>query len=120
MNKELKKRLIFYPCFFIVIGVSSYLWGPAFVQSRNMKQAQQEIELIKQELGTDPRFSELAFLRSTSNLGKDIIIKGSVPDESSLNYLKSLMGKKISDKFVIRFIVQVQQGSRELSPTEVE
>ena len=120
MNKELKKRLIFYPCFFIVIGVSSYLWGPSFVQSRNMKQARQEIAAVKKELSADSRFSELMFLQSTANLGKDIIIKGSVPDTSSLNYLKSLMEKKISDKFVVKFFVQVQQDTGELNSPEVE
>lgn len=120
MNKQLKKRLIFYPCFFVVISVCSYLWGPIFVQSRNMKQARQEIAAVKRELSADSRFSELMFLQSTADMGKDIIIKGSVPDESSLDYLKSLMGKKISDKFVVRFIVQVQQDTGELNLPEME
>jgi hypothetical protein len=120
VNRELKKRLIFYLCLFIVIGVPVYLWGPGPVQSRNMKQAKKEIAAVKKELSTDPRFSELMFLQSTADLGKIVMVKGDVPDKSSLTDLKSLMEKEISEKFTIRYFVSVQGDSVEPNQPEIE
>ncbi|MCP4263248.1 MAG: hypothetical protein GY774_37930 [Planctomycetes bacterium] len=126
MNKEIKKRLIFYPCLFTVIGVSAYLWGPVLVQSRNMRQARQEIESVKKELETDTRFSQLTTSAQTINLGRDIIVRGSVPNRQSLDYLKLLMEKKISSKYRIRYFVKIQEDSNmsgqspEVKPVEAK
>ncbi|MBN1806986.1 MAG: hypothetical protein JW837_17190 [Sedimentisphaerales bacterium] len=113
MNQEIKKRLIFYPCLFTVIGVSAYLWGPALVQSRNMRQARQEIELVKKELETDTRFSQLKFGVGTANLGRDIYVWCDFPDKQSLEYLKALMKKIISQKFSVSYFVNITEDSNE-------
>jgi hypothetical protein len=110
MKQEIKKRLIFYPCLFTVIGVSAYLWGPAFVQSRNMRQARREIDSVKKELETDTRFSQLKIGVGTANLGRDIYVRGDIPDKHSLEYLKSLMEKRISSKYKVRYFVGIKEN----------
>jgi len=113
MKQEIKKRLIFYPCLFTVIGVSAYLWGPAPVQSRNMRQARREIGLVKKELESDTRFPQLMIGVNTSNLGKDIIVRGDIPDKQSFEYLKSLIEKKISSKYEVRYFLKIPKDSNE-------
>ncbi len=110
MNKEIKKRLIFYPCLFTVIGISTY-WWPGPVQWRNMRQARREIDSVQKELEGDARFSQLKIGVGTANLGRDIYVRGEIPDQQSFEYLKSLMGKKISSKFRIRYFVKISEDS---------
>jgi len=113
VKKEIKKRLIFYPCLFTVIGISTY-WWPGPVQSRNIRQAQREIDLVKKELEGDTRFSQLTMGVGTANLGRDIYVRGSVPDKQGSEYLKSLMEKRISSKFRVRYFVRIQEDSNKV------
>jgi len=119
MNKEIKKRLIFYPCLFAVIGISAYLWGPYPVQSRNMRQAWREIDSVKKELEGDARFSTIMIGVGTANLGKDIYVRGDIPDQQSLEHLKSLMKKRISPKFRVRYFLKIPEDSnKSVQPSE--
>lgn len=118
MKQELKKRLIFYPCLFIAIGVSAYLWWPGPVQWRNMRQARREIDSVKKELERDTRFSQLTVGVGTVNLGRDILVRGSVPTQSSVDYLKSLMEQRISPKFSVRYFVQVEDSNKSVQSSE--
>lgn len=108
MNKEIKKRLIFYPCLFTVIGISTY-WWPGPVQWRNMRQARREIDSVKKELEGDARFSPIMIGVGTANLGRDIYVRGDIPDQQSLEYLKSRIEKKISPKYRVRYIVKISE-----------
>jgi hypothetical protein len=92
----------------IAFIVSAYLWGPDIVQYKNMRQAQREINLLKEELMTDIRFSELIILSGSGSLGRDIIVEGSVPGKSSADYLKSLMKKRISPKFLVKYFLDIK------------
>ena len=74
-----------------------------------MRQAKQEISSIENYLESDTRYSQLTIGVGTSNHGKDILVFGSVPDRSSLDYLKSLMEQNISPKFRVRFRVDIQK-----------
>lgn len=118
MKQELKKRLIFYPCLFISIGVSAYLWWPGPVQWRNMRQARREIDSVKKKLERDTRFSQLTIGVGTVNLGRDILVRGSVPTQSSVDYLKSLMEQRISPKFSVRYVVQVEDSNKSVQSSE--
>lgn len=88
--------------------VSAYLWGPDIVQYKNMRQAQREINSLKKELAYDIRFSELIVLSGTGSLGKDIIVEGSVLGKSSADYLKSLMKRRISPKFLVKYSLDIK------------
>jgi hypothetical protein len=110
VNKEIKKRLIFYSCLFTVIGISTY-WWPGPVQSRNMRQAGREIESVKKELETDTRFSQLKIGLSTADLGRNIYVRGNIPNQHSLEYLESLMKKRISPKFRIKYFLRIPEES---------
>lgn len=108
MKQKLKKVLVFCLYSLITIGVSA-CWGQAWVRSRNIRQAQRELDVVKKELGSDTRFSELLFLVSTTNLGNDIKVMGSVPDQACLDYLKLLFKMQISPKFNIMYSVDIKQ-----------
>ena len=77
-----------------------------------MRQAQREIDSVKKELEGDARFSQLR-IGVRTNLGRDIFVGGSVPDQQSLDYLKSLMKKRISQKFRVRYRVKIPEESNE-------
>ncbi|MDT8303447.1 MAG: hypothetical protein RQ760_18350 [Sedimentisphaerales bacterium] len=119
MKKEIKKRLIFYPFLFTVIGISTY-WWPGPVQWRNMRQARREIDSVKKELEGDARFSPIMIGVGTVNLGRDIYVRGDIPDQQSLEYLKSLIEKKISPKYRVRYIVKIQENSNTSEPSSEE
>ena len=107
MNWNIKKRLIFYPCLILGILIPGYIWGPGPVQSRNMRRARRELGRVKKQLENDPRFSQVRMGVSTVNLGRGIFVLGNVPDQESLNYLKSLMAQSISGKFKVAYVVQI-------------
>ena len=118
MNKEIKKRLIFYPCLFTVIGISTY-WWPGPVQRRNLRQAQREIDSVKKELESDTRFSQLKIGVGTANLGRYIYVRGHIPEQQSLEYLKSLMKNGISPKFLVRYFLKIPEDSnKSVQPSE--
>ena len=95
---------------FIAIVLSSFFWG-APGQSRNMRQAQRQIVKVKEHLRGDPRFVDIQMLQSTADLGRRILVRGNVPDQSSLEYLKSVMGQQISRKFKVFYYVGINEKS---------
>ena len=72
-----------------------------------MRQARRELGRVKKQLENDPRFSQVRMGVSTVNLGRGIFVLGNVPDQESLNYLKSLMAQSISGKFKVAYIVRI-------------
>lgn len=120
MKQKFKKWLMFCLCSLIAIGISG-CWGLASVRSRNIRQAQRELDVVKKELGSDTRFSELMFLVSTTNLGDNIVVAGSVPDQASLDYLKLLIKMEISTKFNVRYSVDIKQEyDKSIQPVEAD
>ena len=117
MKQKLKKVLFFCLCLLITISVSA-CWGMAWVRSGNIRQAQRELDVVKKELGSDTRFSELMFFVSTTRLGDDIVVAGSIPDQASLDYLKLLIKMEISPKFNVRYSVDIRQDY-DKQPVEV-
>jgi len=107
MKRNMKRQIIFV-CLLIAFIMSAYLWGPVVVQYKNMRQAQREIESLKKELMFDIRFSELIIHSDKGSLGKDIVVKGSVFGQSSANYLKSLIKKRISPKFLVKYSIHIK------------
>jgi len=101
-----KNRLLLYLSIIIAVIISSFFWG-APGQSLNLKQARRQIDSVKKELAGDPRFSDLQFLQSTSHLGKRIIVRGSLPDQASLEQLLAVMRQRISPKFEVGYAVDV-------------
>lgn len=108
MKQEMKKRLIFYFSLLIVTILLIYLLSPAPGPTRNMRQAQSEISSVEEVFEFDSRFSDLDISPGTGGRGTDIWIMGSVPDQESMDYLKSLMKKRFSDKFQLQYHVQIK------------
>lgn len=117
MKKEKKKRLIFYFSVLIITILLIYLLSPSPGPTRNMMQAQDEIDSIEEVIHFDSRFSKLDISPGSGGHGTDIWIMGAVPDQESMDYLKSLLSKKISEKFSIQYHVQIEQNMKE--PNEV-
>jgi hypothetical protein len=103
-----KKRLLLYLCIFSAVILSSFLWGwPG--QELNWRTSRKEIKNVKTELEGDPRFSNLKIMTGTTNLGRDIWVIGSVPDEAGVEYLKMVMKQKISPKFNVIYKIRVEK-----------
>ncbi len=110
MKQELKKRYIYYICFFIVIGMLTYMLSPAPEPTKNMREAQGEIDSIEKVIEFDSRFSELNVSPSAGGSGTDIWITGRVPDKESIDYLKSIIEKRISEKFNLQYHIQIKEN----------
>lgn len=108
LRANFKHRLILYSGICITIVLSSFYWG-APGQSRNMRQARRQIDSVKEHLKDDPRFADLKFLQSTADLGRKIIVLGTVPDQASFEHLKSVMHQRISQKFRVGLGVEVKE-----------
>lgn len=101
-----KSRLLIYAGIIITFIASSFFWGwPG--QSLNMRQARRELDSVKEELAGDPRFEDLHMLQSTADLGRWAAIRGRVPDQASLEHLKSVIERRMSPKFKVRYWVKV-------------
>lgn len=101
---------MFYSAIVIAIAIvlSSFYWG-APGPSWNMRQAHRQIVSVKEYLRDDPRFADVKFLQSTADLGRKIIVRGNVPDQASFEYLKSVMNQRISHKFRVGYVVDVNE-----------
>ena len=117
MKQELQKRYIFYIFFFIVIGSLTYLLSPAPAPTKNMRQAQGEIDTIEEVIEFDSRFSELKVSPSAGGSGTDIWITGRVPDKESMDYLKNIVEKRISEKFNLQYHIQIEQNPEDPNKT---
>jgi len=96
--------------FFVMVAaliISSFFWGSPG-QSRNMRQVGEEIQKLKEKLEGDVRFSEVLFLTSTANMGKNLYIDGTVADEACLEELKKLIESDVAVKFSIVYQVEVE------------
>ena len=103
MNDRLKKnvstRVVVYSLL-AVFAIYAIFFGPAAVQSRNMKRASSIGKQIKASLRNDAAYSDLQILYSTGNLGRDIRIKGYVPTEAQLRLLKELINTEFQDDVI--------------------
>jgi hypothetical protein len=107
-NIKIKNRLALYLGIFTAIILSSFFWGwPG--QEIHMRRARKELDVVKKELEGDSRFSELKMGVGTMDLGRRILVRGTVPDYESLQYLKSVMGRNVSPKFNVSYFVQVRE-----------
>ena len=64
--------------FFVMVAgliVSSFYWGSPG-HSWNMRQVRGEIQKLNEKLEGDTRFSEVKFLVSTANMGKNLNVDG--------------------------------------------
>jgi hypothetical protein len=110
MKLDFKKRLLLYLGIFAAVVLSSFFWGwPG--QELNWRVARKEIDEVNKVLEGDSRFSQLRIRTGTANLGRDIWVMGSVPDQSSVDYLKTLMEQRISQKFNVKYVIQIEKGS---------
>ena len=105
---DFKHRLMLYLGIGVTIVLSSFFWGSPG-QSWNMRQAHRQIVSVRESLRDDPRFADVKFLQSTADLGRKIIVLGTVPDQASFEYLKSLMNQQISQKFRVGYAVDVNE-----------
>jgi len=108
MKQKLRKKLVFIICLMVVVGGLAFLLSPSPEQTRNMRETQREIELLKKELASDSRFSNLKISPTTSNFGKEMLIIGSIPDELSLVQLKSMVERRVPEKYDIRFYIKIK------------
>jgi hypothetical protein len=108
MKQKLRKKLVFIICLLVVVGGLAFLLSPSPEQTRNMRETQREIELLKKELASDSRFSNLKISPTTSNYGKEMLIIGSIPDELSLVQLKSMVERRVPEKYDIRFYIKIK------------
>lgn len=120
MKQELKKRLVFFLCLFAVIGGLAYFLSPAPEQTRNMRQTRRDIELLKKELASDLRFSDLRISATTSNFGMEMLIIGSIPDESSLVHLKSMVERRVPGKYDIRYYIKIKAIPKDPNHVDAE
>lgn len=118
MKQESKNRLVFFLSLFAVIGGLAFLLSPAPEQTRNMRQTQHEIELLKKELASDSRFSNLKVIPTTSNFGLEMLIVGNIPDDVSFVQLKKMVERRVPEKYNIRFYIKLKDISRD--PNQVD
>lgn len=76
-----------------------------------MRHTRIEIASLKKKLEDDARFTHVNILFSTANFGKSIFVKGTVPDQQSLDYLKTLIDQSISSRFTILYSVQLETNT---------
>lgn len=76
---------------------------------------------MRRRLGDDTSFSELRISLSTAppNRRMRILVTGRVPDQSSLDQVKSVMEQEISPKFSVIYAVEVQDGAEVPSGAEI-
>jgi hypothetical protein len=109
-----KERILIYTGIIAAIIISSFFWGwPG--QEINMRQAQKEINKVKDLLKNDERFVNIKFLKSTADLGKLVFVRGTLSDKESLEYLKELIKKNMSPKFTVRCIIEIKANTKESS-----
>ncbi len=120
MKQGLKKRLVLFLCLFAVISGLAFLLSPAPEQTRNMRETRREIELLKKELASDSRFSNLKISPTTSNFGKEMLIIGSIPDELSLVQLKSMVERRVPEKYDIRYYIKIKAEPEDPNRVDAE
>jgi len=82
---KMKRRYYIYLGIIVVLVLSSFFWGGPR-QAWNMRQVQGEIRELKETLRDDTRFTEIKFLISTANMGKNIYVDGAVADKFEIVY----------------------------------
>ena len=107
-----KERILIYSAIIAAIIISSFFWGSPG-QEINMRQAQKEIDKVKDLLKNDERFANIRFLKSTAYLGRIVFVRGTLSDKESLEYLKELIKKNMSSKFEVRFAVEIRADKKE-------
>ena len=101
-----KTRLLIYSGIILAFIASSFFWGSPG-QWLNMRQVRREFDSVKAELAGDPRFADLHMVQSTADLGRQAAIRGRVPDQASLEYLKSVVKRRMSPRFKVGISVKV-------------
>jgi hypothetical protein len=117
LNKTVSTRVVVYSLL-AVFAVYAIFFGPRAVQSRNMKRAGSISDKIKAYLDHDESFSDLRILYSTGNLGRNIRIMGSVPNEAKLRLLKAFVNAECQDE-VIHVGLQVRVRPKETTDNMV-
>ena len=120
MKQKLRKKLVFIICLLVVVGGLAFLLSPSPEQTRNMRETQREIELLKKELASDSRFSNLKISPTTSNYGKEMLIIGSIPDELSLVQLKSMVERRVPEKYDIRYYIKIKAEPEDPNRVDAE
>lgn len=96
-----------YLAIFAGVIMSSFFWGwPG--QEINMRRANKELAIVRKKLESDPRFSNLKIGVSTADLGKRILVHGTIPDNESLQVLKALMSRNISHRFRVIYQISLE------------
>jgi hypothetical protein len=113
-----KERILIYTVIIAAIIISSFFWGSPG-QEINMRQARKEINKIKDLLKNDERFVNIKLSNSTADLGKVVLVHGTLSDKESLEYLKELVKENMSPKFWIGYAVEIEANTKE-SPTEAD
>ena len=88
----------------IILAIYAFTFSPAAIQSRNMKQAEKEIAILKKELEKDARFDDVKFARSTAMLGKHILVIHSCDNEKELFDLKNMVKNHFDAKYHIVYM----------------
>ena len=113
-NMTIPKRVLLYLGLFVVIVVSSFFWGwPG--QALRARRPRQEIAAVWRRLGDDARFAEVNIRVDTADQ-RTIYVTGSVPDQNSLEHLKTIMDQEISAQYSVIITPGVLDGSEELRP----
>ena len=107
MNQKFKSRLFFVISILAVLGGLAFLLSPSPEQTKNMRQTQHEIELLKKELASDSRFSNLKVIPTTSNYGMEMLIVGGIPDDTSFVQLKKMVERRVPEKFNIEYYIKL-------------
>lgn len=118
MKQKSKNRLVFVISLFVVLGGLAFLLSPAPEQTENMRQTQHEIDLLKKELASDSRFSNLMVIPTTSNYGMEMLIVGSIPDEMSFIQLKKMVERRVPEKYSIEFYIKLTDSAGD--PNQVD
>ena len=74
-----------------------------------MRQVRGEIRELKEILGDDVRFSEVKFLVSTANMGKNLYVDGTVADDETLADLRDLIEGEVAGKFSVVYWVKIKK-----------
>lgn len=109
MNKKKSKiRIIFWGAI-ALFAIYVLMFSPGAIQGKNMKERNKQIKIIEAILQKDKKFGKIKFRLSTANLGRDVIVTGSVKNEKDLEKIKSIIQNNISRKFQVGYYLTIEK-----------